>query len=189
MAVPDFGGVAETFDSCARHRITLIGQLAIAVDRDIAAPAQFFPDRAFARSGDAFDQIVPPTHGAEYPDACNFGNSAPYWRVRGHEEETAMRLFLAGAACALFATAAFSQPVPPPPPPNTGQVITMPVSAAPGETCAQMIARVRTMPPPADATKAEQAREELKAADAANDDASCRAHVRTAMDAMGGTQQ
>jgi len=96
-----------------------------------------------------------------------------------------MKLLLAGATATLFATAAFgADPVAPPPPPNTGQVITMPISAAPGETCAQMIAHVRTMPPPADAAKAEQARDELKAADAANDDASCRAHVRTAMDAM-----
>jgi hypothetical protein len=111
------------------------------------------------------------------------------WCVRESDREIAMKLLIAGAACALLAAAASAaDPVVPPPPPNTGQVITMPVSAAPGETCAQMIARVRTMPPPTDATKAEQARDELKAADAANDDASCRAHVHTAMDAMGAQQ-
>jgi hypothetical protein len=96
-----------------------------------------------------------------------------------------MKLALAGAACALLATAAYADPVVPPPPPNTGEVITMPASAAPGETCAQLIAHVRTLPPPSDATKAQLARDELKAADAANDDASCRAHVRTAIDALG----
>jgi hypothetical protein len=96
-----------------------------------------------------------------------------------------MKLLLAGATALLFVTAAAADPIAPPPP-NTGQVITMPASAAPGETCAQLIARVRTLPPPADAEKAQLAQDELKAADAANDEATCRTHVRNAMDAMSG---
>jgi len=49
-----------------------------------------------------------------------------------------------------------------------------------------MIAKARGMTMPSDATKAKTARDEIAAADASGDDATCRAHVQSALNAMGG---
>jgi hypothetical protein len=98
-----------------------------------------------------------------------------------------MRPILIATAAALFATgAAFAADPVVPPPPETSPVITMPASAAPGETCAAMVTRVKAMTLPADPAKAQSARAEIRAADEANDDASCRSHVQNALAIMGG---
>jgi hypothetical protein len=95
-----------------------------------------------------------------------------------------MKLALAAAALALNAAAAFADPVVPPEP-QTHPVITMPVSAAPGETCAQLITRAKAATLPSDPDRAQTARAEIKAADESGDDATCRTHVQAALDAMG----
>ncbi|HXC55664.1 MAG TPA: hypothetical protein VNU97_10225 [Rhizomicrobium sp.] len=96
-----------------------------------------------------------------------------------------MKTILAASAVLLFATTAFAADPVVPPPPQTSPVITMPASAAPGETCARLIARAKGTTLPADAARAATARSEIAAADAANDDATCRLHAKNALDAMG----
>ena len=98
-----------------------------------------------------------------------------------------MRLIATAAAAGLFVMgAAFAADPVVPPEPATQPVITMPISAAPGETCAAMITRAKAMTLPSDPARAQEARAELKAADDANDDATCRQHVRTALNLMSG---
>ena len=97
-----------------------------------------------------------------------------------------MRTLFLGCAATLFATAAFAaDPVPPPAPAN-GQVITMPVSAAPGQTCAALMTQAKAMTLPSDAGKAKYVRDELAAADKANDDATCRSHANNALNVLNG---
>src|ERR1700685_1414641 len=91
------------------------------------------------------------------------------WRFEAPGPYDMRTLLLAGAA-ALFATAAFAADPVAPPPPDNGQVITMPVSAAPGETCASLMTKAKGMTLPSDAGKAKYVRNELAAADASNDD-------------------
>lgn len=122
-----------------------------------------------------------------------------------------MKMILAAGAATLMAFAAHAaEPVAPPAnnpstsPPVTSPAqpttpstmpaatdtapgaVTMPASASPGLSCADLITKARGMTMPNDAAKAATARSEIAAADAAGDDASCRAHVQKALGAMGG---
>ncbi|HJW42453.1 MAG TPA: hypothetical protein VJ476_14645 [Rhizomicrobium sp.] len=97
-----------------------------------------------------------------------------------------MRIILAAAAATIFATAAFAADPVAPPAPVTKPVITMPASAAPPDTCAQMIVKARAMTLPSDATKAKSVRDELAAADAANNDTTCKAHANNALNLLSG---
>jgi len=64
--------------------------------------------------------------------------------------------------------------------------VTMPASASPGLSCADMITKARGLTTPSDATKAKTVRDEIAAADAAGDDATCRSHAQNALKLMGG---
>ncbi len=97
-----------------------------------------------------------------------------------------MKLFLMAAAAAMFATAAFAADPVAPPAPDPAKPETMPASAVPPQTCAQMITQARGMALPGDAAKAQQIRAELAAADAANNDATCKSHANTALNLLSG---
>ncbi len=101
-----------------------------------------------------------------------------------------MKMILAACAATMIATGAFAaEPTsnPPAPASDASGPVTMPVSAAPGETCAAMITRARGMTLPSDPAKAQSIRDEIAAADAAGDDAACRAHMQTALNELGGS--
>jgi hypothetical protein len=95
-------------------------------------------------------------------------------------------MILAAAAATMLATAAFAADPVAPPAPVTKPVATMPASAAPPDTCAQMIVKARAMTLPTDATKAKSVKDELAAADAANDDATCKTHANNALNILSG---
>jgi hypothetical protein len=46
-------------------RITLVSQLAVAMNGVVAAPLQFIANGSLAGAGKAFDQIIPPAHVLE----------------------------------------------------------------------------------------------------------------------------
>jgi hypothetical protein len=62
----------------------------------------------------------------------------------------------------------------------------VPASVLPASSCADLIAMARSLVMPSDATKAKLASDEIKAADAAGDDATCRTHVQKALGMLGG---
>jgi hypothetical protein len=97
-----------------------------------------------------------------------------------------MRTILAAAAATLFATAAFAASPMAPPAPPVQTVTTMPASAAPADTCAQLITKARGMTLPSDATKARSVNDELAGADAANDDTTCKTHANNALNLLSG---
>ena len=98
-----------------------------------------------------------------------------------------MRMFLAAAAATMFATAAFAaDPVAPPAPAPAKSTETMPASTATSATCAQLITQARGMTLPSDATKAKQVKDDLAAADASRDDATCKTHANAALDLLSG---
>lgn len=97
-----------------------------------------------------------------------------------------MRTILAAAAATLFATAAFAASPMAPPAPAPTSTATTPASSAPADTCAQLITKARGMTLPSDATKAKSVKDELAAADAANDDTTCKTHANNALNLLSG---
>jgi len=47
---------------CPSFRVALISQITVAVNGMVAAPLQFFTDRSFARTGNAFNQVISHAH-------------------------------------------------------------------------------------------------------------------------------
>ena len=115
-----------------------------------------------------------------------------------------MKLILAASTAAFLATAAFAAgpgdamaPAGKPTPATTDTTPaatdaapaanSLPASATPTTlSCADMITKARGMTLPPDATKAQSAREEIKAADESGDDATCRSHAQNALSLLGG---
>ncbi|MEJ0025779.1 MAG: hypothetical protein WDN01_07110 [Rhizomicrobium sp.] len=97
-----------------------------------------------------------------------------------------MRILLAAAAATMLATAAFAADPVPPPAPTTAPTVTTPASTASAATCAELITQAKGMTLPSDTAKAQQVRQELATADAANDDATCKSHANAALNLLSG---
>jgi len=96
-----------------------------------------------------------------------------------------MKLFLAAAAATMLATAAFAADPVAPPAPSAAPSSATPASTS-SQTCAQLITQARGMTLPSDSTKATQIQNELAAADAANDDSTCKTHANAALNLLSG---
>ncbi len=95
-----------------------------------------------------------------------------------------MKLLLAAAAATMLSTAAFAADPVAPPAPGTPSDAT-PASTA-SATCAELITQARGMTLPNDQAKAKQVQDELAAADAANDDTTCKTHANNALNLLSG---
>jgi hypothetical protein len=56
--VPDVVLVGRAIQRCTGSRITLIGELSVAMDGVVATPLESIADRRLARAGNAFDEIL-----------------------------------------------------------------------------------------------------------------------------------